>query len=242
MNDKTTGNIRWYHTGLVLVLIIAVAVLIVTVFKMKAQLVSLNRSGAAAAGVVASREDLSGKADSASAPMANSDKSKKDSDLQNNKDDLFDLDDKWYATPFDSDKWDPFAEINRMQTNMNRMFDNALGHFTQSKKYRELVRAPLFSPEMDVRDEKGKYVITVDLPGVKKENIKVNLDGQKVTISGKRDTVSEKKDENGEIIQKERRTGEFTRTLELPEQVDQAKMETTFDNGVYTIVLPKRGK
>ena len=153
--------------------------------------------------------------------------------------DHFDIDSDWFSSPFDPDRWDPFAEMQRMQDHMNRVFSDAIGHFGQSPKYRGLVREPGFTPDIDVHEEKDSYVIRIDLPGVDKSSINVNVEGKMVTVSGTRSSVSEQKDKSGSVVRSERRTGSFSRTVMLPGPVDASKMQAKNEKGVFTLVFPK---
>ena len=152
----------------------------------------------------------------------------------------FDIDDHWFSQPFDPDNWDPFAEMQRMQEHMDRMFNDAFGHFDHSPQYRDLAREPAYSPRIDVSEEADRFVIRVDVPGVDQGSLDVKVDDRRVTISGNRERVAGSTDKSGRMMRSERRYGKFARTIELSEPVDATKMEGKSEQGVFTVILPKK--
>jgi HSP20 family protein len=156
--------------------------------------------------------------------------------------DPFDPHSDWFDRRVDPKHWDPFAEMQRMQEDMDRIFDNAFRQFRQSPRFGGLAREPAFSPRIDVTEEDDRFIVRLDLPGVDEGSVNVDVDGNKVRISGKRESVSGGPDKSGAMMRSERRVGEFARTIELPEPVDATKMEAKQEQGVFTIVLPKAPK
>ncbi|MBN2496905.1 MAG: Hsp20/alpha crystallin family protein [Deltaproteobacteria bacterium] len=152
-----------------------------------------------------------------------------------------DLDDDWFSAPFDRDGWDPFAEMQRMREQMNRLFDDSFGRFGSSKRFSPLVREHPFSPKVDVAEEADRFIIRVDLPGVTGASVNVKVkDDRIVTISGTREEQVEKSDDDGQVVRQERRMGRFERTVSLPSPVDAGKMDVDQKAGVVTIALPKK--
>ncbi|NVK41829.1 MAG: Hsp20 family protein [Oceanospirillaceae bacterium] len=95
------------------------------------------------------------------------------------------------------------------------------------------------APAIDVHQNDGGYRVKVDLPGVKKEDIKVSLDNGILSIRA--ETKSEEKEEKeGKLIRQERHFGEFLRQLSVGSDVDPASIKAQFDNGVLTLDLPKQ--
>ena len=94
-------------------------------------------------------------------------------------------------------------------------------------------------PAIDVHQNDGGYRVKVDLPGVKKEDIKVSLDNGILSIRA--ETKSEEKEEKeGKLIRQERHFGEFLRQLSVGSDIDPASIKAQFDNGVLTLDLPKQ--
>ncbi|MGE5338137.1 MAG: Hsp20/alpha crystallin family protein [Gemmatimonadota bacterium] len=92
---------------------------------------------------------------------------------------------------------------------------------------------------MDVVDKNDRYEVLVDLPGVKKEDIQVAIEGNRVSIAA--ETKSEKETKEGErLIHSERYAASYARSFELPAEVTEEGAEATFENGVLRLALPKR--
>lgn len=93
-----------------------------------------------------------------------------------------------------------------------------------------------FRPVMDFEHSKEDYRLIFDMPGMKKEDIKVDLDGRLLTIRGER--RFEKKNEG----RYERKQGVFTRTIQLPEDVNTESIKASYDNGVLELIIAKSEK
>jgi HSP20 family protein len=92
---------------------------------------------------------------------------------------------------------------------------------------------------MDVIDKNDRFEVLVDLPGVKKEDIQVTIEGSRVAITA--ETKSEKEDKDGDrVLHSERFAASYARTFELPAEVTEDGAEANFDNGVLKLGLPKR--
>jgi HSP20 family protein len=97
-----------------------------------------------------------------------------------------------------------------------------------------------FLPTLDVSETPDAYQVTVDIPGVKPEDVKLEIHENHLVVSGKRESCSEKKDKNFHRV--ERSFGEFHRSVLLPSAVDQDKIDATYDAGVLHVSLPKAVK
>jgi HSP20 family protein len=93
--------------------------------------------------------------------------------------------------------------------------------------------------KVDVAEQNGAYLVTAELPGVKKEDIHVNVDGAQVTLAAEVKREKEaSKDER--VLHTERVFGKVTRSFTLPQEVDDAKAQATFKDGVLELTLPKK--
>ncbi len=100
-----------------------------------------------------------------------------------------------------------------------------------------LTTTPSFLPTIDLVETKNQFQVTVDLPGLKPEEVKVELKNGELWISGKRE---EEKEEKGKTYHRiERRHGEFRRVLLLPSTISEEKIDAKFENGVLKITVPK---
>ncbi|RXK06629.1 Hsp20/alpha crystallin family protein [Halarcobacter bivalviorum] len=95
-----------------------------------------------------------------------------------------------------------------------------------------------FVPVVNTREGESAYHIDVDLPGVKKEDIKVDINKDVLTISGERKTKEEIKEED--YYKVETSFGKFTRSFTIPENIDIENIEARSDNGVLEIIIPKK--
>jgi HSP20 family protein len=97
--------------------------------------------------------------------------------------------------------------------------------------------ANAFYPALDVIEEKDQYVLKADLPGIKKEDIKVSVENGVLTIEGERKSETEHKDK--QVHRVERSWGRFVRTLNLGTSVDQHKIRANYKDGVLELIVPK---
>jgi len=151
------------------------------------------------------------------------------------------FDDNWFNQPFDSQSWDPYQEIERMQHEMDQMFNEAFGRFDRSPDFRHLYKDRSVAPDIDLKDEGDKYIVMVNLPGTQESDISVNLENQVLTISGRLNYEGQNTDSYGNTVFRERRSGTFNRSVTLPEPVKESGMQTELDNGVLRITIPKAG-
>lgn len=92
---------------------------------------------------------------------------------------------------------------------------------------------------IDVSERNGTYEVRAELPGAKKEDIAIDIDGAYVSISAKVSSQSERK-EGERVLYSERSHESYARAFELPQAVDAQAAEAKFDNGVLTLTLPKK--
>ena len=121
-------------------------------------------------------------------------------------------------------KFDPFKQLKEIEKNLYTQVGNNEG-------------VTAFVPTVNTREGEFAYHVDVDLPGVKKEDIKVDLNKGILTISGERKTKEEVKQEDYYKI--ETYFGRFSRSFTLPDNVDIENIEAKSDNGVLEIVIPK---
>ncbi|XXR73924.1 Hsp20/alpha crystallin family protein [Sorangium sp. So ce388] len=115
-------------------------------------------------------------------------------------------------------QWDPFAEMD------------PFARLPQPEAW--------FSPDIELRETKDRFVFRADLPGVKESDIDVSISGRQLSISGKRD--EEREEQEGErLYAYEREYGSFCRSFTLPESADLDKIQAELKNGVLEITVPK---
>ena len=92
----------------------------------------------------------------------------------------------------------------------------------------------------DVKDTEHGYEITMNLPGVKKEDVKAALKDGYLTISATSDSKKEEKNDKGQYIRRERYTGSCSRSFYVGEDVEQADIKAEFKHGILTLFVPKK--
>jgi HSP20 family protein len=114
---------------------------------------------------------------------------------------------------------------------------DVLNQFFDKDFLSQLSKSQYWTPDLDITEEKDQYVFKADLPGLKKEDIKISVQDDILSIEGERqsETVSEDK----QIHRRERSYGRFTRSLNLGNRVDAAKIKANYKDGVLELIVPK---
>ena len=102
-----------------------------------------------------------------------------------------------------------------------------------------MVASSEFSPQMEVRETADAFVFKADLPGIRKEDVDIDVHGNRLQISGKREDEHEQKD-GDRVYAYERSYGTFTRAFTLPETADTEHIRCDLEHGVLSIVVPKK--
>lgn len=130
-------------------------------------------------------------------------------------------------------RWEPVAELNTIQNEMNRLFNT---FFDQPAPGRG-AGARRWIPAMDLIETTDRYVLRADLPGLSEEDVSVQLQDSVLTVSGERKAENEQQQEG--YYRLERAFGAFSRSLTLPEGVNPDGVTAHFDRGVLEITIPK---
>ena len=128
--------------------------------------------------------------------------------------------------PFNLARVDPFGDID----------DLFKGFFVRPAL---LEGQPQMQIKMDVKENDSAYTVHADIPGVKKEDIHVSIEGNQVSISA--ETKVEKEEKEGEkVLRSERYVGKVARSFTLAHEVDDAKAQAKYSDGVLELTLPKK--
>ncbi len=98
----------------------------------------------------------------------------------------------------------------------------------------------VFSPKVDLIENENSYEVQLAVPGVNKEDFKIEVNDNYLTVSGERKFTSEKKDKNYHSV--ETQYGSFSRSFTLPENVDGTKINAKYNNGILELTIPKDEK
>jgi HSP20 family protein len=121
-------------------------------------------------------------------------------------------------------RWDPITDLKSIEEEFDRMTGRP---FSRNA----------WAPALDVSEQEDSFEVSVDLPGVKAEDVSVTYEKGTLTVSGKREFSSENKGQTWHRI--ERGYGAFARSIRLPQTADAEKIEAMFDKGVLTVSVPK---
>jgi HSP20 family protein len=126
-------------------------------------------------------------------------------------------------------RWEPFREVEDMFRQYSPFFSRAMRRFEgEGAQWR---------PVADISETEKEYLIKAELPEVKKEDVKITLDGGAITISGERRHEKEQKEENE--IRVESFYGTFSRTFSLPDNIDEKGIRAESKDGVLRVRIPK---
>jgi HSP20 family protein len=122
------------------------------------------------------------------------------------------------------------SDFQAMQKYLDSMVDS---HLTRSKL------GNIGYPRLNIQNNKENYIYEFDLAGVPKENIKLSIDENNVlTLSGKKENKVEEKSDN--YVKQEIFYGSFSRVIKLPDDINQDKLETKYDNGILKLTIGKK--
>lgn len=117
-------------------------------------------------------------------------------------------------------------------------FDNFFNGLMRPVSWMEEAGSEALVPAMDITEGEHEYRVTTEMPGVKKEDIDINLENGVLTISAETKSETEEK-EGDRVIRQERRYGKYTRSLRLGQQVDPAEVKADYKEGILELTLPK---
>lgn len=131
-------------------------------------------------------------------------------------------------------RWNPFRQISRLDPFTD--FEELIRGLGASSLAREYERT--LDMRLEVNEDDAAYFVNVDVPGVKKDDIDVSVEGNQVTITA--EVKREKSNDKEKQLYSERYTGKTFRSFTLPSPVDAGKCEAIYDGGVLTLTLPKK--
>jgi len=130
-------------------------------------------------------------------------------------------------------RWDPFRDV----TTLNRL-NSLFQEFNRGEN--ELVSTASFVPPVDIYEDEHKIVLKLEVPGMKQEDLDIQLENNNLTIRGERKFEKEEKEENFHRI--ERRYGSFYRAFTIPNTVNPESVKADYDAGVLRVELEKKAE
>ena len=125
---------------------------------------------------------------------------------------------------------------NKNNTNQTNLLDTFFNDFLAPQS-RYLGDNLVHSPKVDIVEKQKEFLVTAEIPGMKKEDVKLSLDNNTLTISGEKKEEKETKDDNYHCT--ERVFGSFRRTLSLPDCIKKDKVSAKYEDGILRVCLPK---
>lgn len=128
-------------------------------------------------------------------------------------------------------RWTPFRDLMNIQEEMNRLFEDFFHRPSQAGN------GGTWAPVMDISESDSTITVKMDLPGVTKDDVNIQIVGDTLQVKGEKRQEKDVREENYHRI--ERTYGSFFRSVELPTRVVAEKITAKFKDGVLTIELPK---
>lgn len=121
-------------------------------------------------------------------------------------------------------RWEPFAELGELRSRLDRMF----GELADGDR--------AWMPAIDVERDDGNIVVRADVPGIKPEEVKIEVQDDILTMSGQHEEKTETKDKH--YLRRERRYGSFSRSMALPAGVDPKQIKAQTHDGIVEVTIP----
>jgi HSP20 family protein len=133
-------------------------------------------------------------------------------------------------------RWDPFRDVMTLQNRLNSLFQD----YNRGSGENELMSTSGFVPPVDVYEDQHKIVLKLEVPGMKQEDLDIQLENNNLIVRGERKFEKEEKEENFHRI--ERRYGTFYRAFNIPNTVNPDNVKADYDAGVLRIELEKKAE
>ncbi|MBW2606820.1 MAG: Hsp20/alpha crystallin family protein [Deltaproteobacteria bacterium] len=131
-------------------------------------------------------------------------------------------------------KWDPFRNVAALQDRINRIFDES---FSRTADLEDDISMSAWKPSVDIYETDEAIILKAELPGIKKEDVSVEVKDNILTLKGERAEEKEIKEKN--YYRKERAFGTFNRAFNLQHRIQPDKIKARFKDGVLEIEIPK---
>jgi HSP20 family protein len=130
-------------------------------------------------------------------------------------------------TRTDKNSWNPFELAQKFDRDWDSFFRTPISSAWTGD----------FQPRVEIQEEDDAFILSAELAGLKKDDIKVSVDNNRVTLKGERKTEGKKKGKGYHYS--EHQYGSFTRTFEFPAEIQGSKVKASFKDGVLEVTLPK---
>ena len=131
-------------------------------------------------------------------------------------------------------RWETYRDVLALQNRMNSIFQD----FSRNNGENEQVTAAGFVPPVDIYEDEHKLVLKLEIPGIRQEDLDVQMENNTLSVRGQRSFETEGKEENFHRV--ERRYGSFYRSFTVPNTIDAENIKADYDAGVLRLELQKR--
>ena len=142
---------------------------------------------------------------------------------------------RWEAEGSDVDVFR--RQMDSLHQEIDRLFEDISGFGPRKSMLTRFWNRDVLMPEIDETEDEKAFYVAIELPGMAEKDVDVTMSGRTLTIRGEKKQEEEQTDRD--FYRRERSYGAFRRTIELPGDVDESKIEASFTKGVLTIKLPK---
>lgn len=130
-------------------------------------------------------------------------------------------------------RWEPFREVESMQRQMNRLFDQVMSYQGEGDRSDGMS----FVPAAEIHETDHEVKLRIEVPGIDAKDLDVNVTAEAVSIRGERRSAA--RQENGGMQRSEFRYGSFQRVIPLPARIRNDQIQAEFQNGVLCLTMPK---
>jgi HSP20 family protein len=141
------------------------------------------------------------------------------------------------APVYGQEEWNPFAEMEQMQQEMNRMFNNSVWRGQGGPNM--LNQMNHFDPSADIKETKDGYEVKLDIPGMDKADMNIQVKDRQLIVSGEKKADREENNTNNKFYRRERSFGSFNRVMTLPEDANPEKVSAAYENGILIVKIGK---
>jgi HSP20 family protein len=128
-------------------------------------------------------------------------------------------------------RWEPFREVNTLQREMNRLFEDFMTPLTRENG------GLTFAPAVEMQETEDAVQVKLEVPGMEAKDLDIQVTNESVSISGER--KSETKTEEKGVTRTEFRYGKFQRVIAMPTRIDNQNVKAEYRDGVLNLTLPK---
>jgi HSP20 family protein len=133
-------------------------------------------------------------------------------------------------------QWNPLQDLMVLQDRMNRLFEDATQRRTQAGEASDEFERADWTPAADIYETDTGYSIAIDLPGINREALEIDIDDNRLLVKGTRIV------DDARARRSERPRGRFLRSFTVPASIDQTRIAAEYKDGVLQIRLPKRAE